>query len=143
MHLKWTSFLLALASTGLALKANQPCGDNVDCASTCEKGRFHNVESNGTFYFGCKFDTPQRDYTVIHCKMGGTNSLSGEAFPVDKDEGKKICQAAAGTACSYKCIVLNSQVEQYKQSCKEAGDKYYPSKTSSLKTYDEARQSSC
>lgn len=55
MSLKLGFFILAMASSTMALQASQLCGDNEDCARHCEQGRYHVVTNNGTSYFGCKF----------------------------------------------------------------------------------------
>ncbi|KAJ5362968.1 hypothetical protein N7541_003812 [Penicillium brevicompactum] len=100
MHLHWASFLLAFAAGTIALNANQDCGDNKDCASNCEEGRYHIVADGNSTFFGCTTDKVQYYITM------------------DNPHGEQFCQSVSGKQCSqHTCIVLYEKRREYHKAC--------------------------
>ena len=117
MQLNWAFILLAVASSTVALNANDLCGDSRDCASNCEGGRYHIVTNNGTTSFGCKLPTRERNHRVVVCLEQGATER------VRMSKAHQRCQAVAGIGCRYVrgCGMIKDKVPEYQKSCTDAG----------------------
>lgn len=121
MQLQWTIYLLAYVSGALSLKANQLCGDSVECANSCEGGRYHIVSDKDATFFGCKSDSLVVDYQHLTCTA----------------DGEAACEAAAGIYCVDDCVALSKNKTAYTTACKGAGGEASGSKAL---TYDDAHK---
>lgn len=92
---------LALSISG-AICANEPCGNNVKCASECTDGLYHVAQVNGIAQFACVLD---RVKVRSVDKLGCADPYTGKTLPAEYTE--EACNKADGTLCDAICFIPN------------------------------------
>lgn len=138
MKLTFATAILAAVTGTTALQANELCGDNKNCQSACEDGRYHIVSNNGTAFFGCVLTTKTNEYKEMWCLESDAPSVDS-AYNVDAYSS--VCEAAAGTSanCHRICIIPKSEEDAYKKSCSESKGKAHVLVDKTF-TYNEATE---
>lgn len=105
MRLQWATSLLAFVPGSRAfLRANQLCGTNKQCSSTCLDGQFHPAFDGRSVYFACSF----------------SNEVSYHALICERTlQPDKVCEAAARKYCSStkRCVVVDDDQKKYFEEC--------------------------